>query len=36
MLIVDCHTHILAAGSEKDGRRFLQDLCRGHFVTTGL
>lgn len=36
MLIVDCHTHILAAGNEKDGRRFLQDLCRGHFVTTGL
>jgi predicted TIM-barrel fold metal-dependent hydrolase len=36
MDIIDCHTHILSAGSEKDGRRFYQDLCRGNFRARGL
>ncbi|MFV2043968.1 MAG: amidohydrolase family protein [Anaerolineales bacterium] len=36
MQIIDCHTHILAPGSEEDSRRFLQDLCRGNFVARGL
>ena len=36
MQIIDCHTHILSAGSETDGRRFYQDLCRGNFRARGL
>ncbi len=36
MQIVDCHTHILGAGGKSDSRRFLQDLCRGHFVASGV
>ena len=36
MQIVDSHTHILGAGGSVDSRRFLQDLCRGHFLATGL
>lgn len=36
MLMIDSHTHILAAGSKEDARPFLQDLCRGHFMATGL
>ncbi len=36
MQIVDCHTHILAAGSEEDSRRFYMDLCRGNFMSRGL
>lgn len=36
MQIIDCHTHILSAGSEIDGRRFYEDLCRGNFRARGL
>jgi predicted TIM-barrel fold metal-dependent hydrolase len=36
MRIVDCHTHILSAGSVTDGRGFYEDLCRGNFVARGL
>ncbi len=36
MQIVDCHTHILSAGSTQDGRRFYQDLCCGNFRARGL
>jgi predicted TIM-barrel fold metal-dependent hydrolase len=36
MEIIDCHTHILSAGTAEDGRRFYQDLCRGNFMARGL
>ena len=36
MEIIDCHTHILSAGGEVDGRRFMEDLCRGNFRARGL
>lgn len=36
MQIIDCHTHILSAGSAVDNRRFLMDLCRGNFMARGL
>jgi len=36
MQIIDCHTHILSAGSKIDNRIFLEDLCRGNFTARGM
>ena len=36
MNIVDCHTHILSAGTKDYNRRFLKDLCGPHFKVIGL
>jgi predicted TIM-barrel fold metal-dependent hydrolase len=36
MEIIDCHSHILSAGTRDYNRRFLQDLCGPHFKVTGL
>lgn len=36
MVIVDCHTHILSAGTRDYNRKFLQDLCQPHLVATGV